>query len=150
MHSAPTVSFPAGRSRFQALFLGLIWLSAVLFSGFSIMQVTAWGWRQGLVVLFVLLTGVAAVSACYASQPSVLRWDGQAWWREAQNSSERGSLSLHLDFQICILICFQASAGARHWHWLERRAVPQLWADLRRAVVATTGKPESQDNSDSF
>ncbi|MGB4559896.1 MAG: hypothetical protein WBI20_14375 [Burkholderiaceae bacterium] len=150
MHSAPTVNYPAGRSRFQIVFLGLIWLTSVLFVGFWLMQLAVWGWRQSLVVLVVLLCGIGAVSACYANKPATLRWDGQAWWSEAANSSHRGSLSQHLDFQACILICFHSSTGARQWHWIERRSAPQRWADFRRAVVATAGKPESQDNDDSF
>lgn len=148
MHSAPAVSFPVGRSRFQAWVSGLAWLAGAVVCGFWLSQAGLWGWRQGLAVVMVLGAGASAAGAWYVTASATLRWDGQTWWRETSQASQTGALTVHLDFQICLLLSLRADTGARYWFWLERRDAPAVWRAVRRAVYsrADRGARQSSEN----
>lgn len=136
MHSAPAVSYPVGRSRFQGWLLaatallgvlaGLLWCDA---SGRP-------GWRQGLYALALLAAGGAAFHAWRRTPPGLLRWEGQCWHWRTEAASVSGVLLPHLDFQFCLLLSLRTDAGARLWLWPERQLDRPQWHALRCAVFS--------------
>lgn len=136
IHSAPSVVYPLGRSRFQGGVLALCWLA-----GMSI--VVAWGaqqpwdWRLATGYAAVLLAGWAALAG-YRNLPSgQLSWDGQMWRWESpvyQTGIAEYELSVIADFQRVLVLRLQNQAGARLWLCAERSARPERWLDLRRAA----------------
>jgi toxin CptA len=145
MHSAPAVSYPVGRSRFEAWVSALAWLAGAVICGFWLLQSSSWGWRQGLAMALVLGTGAAAASAWYFCVSAVLRWDGQAWWRETSQASQSGKLAVHLDFQSCLLLSLRTDTDERYWFWLERRGAPAAWNALRRAACSRADQSSQQN-----
>ena len=136
MQSAPAVSYPVGRSRFQGWLLGgavllgvlagLLWCEA---SGLA-------GWRQGLYALALLAAGGVALHAWQRTPQGHLRWDGQLWHWRTEAASVNGVLAVHLDFQFCLLLSLRTDAGARLWLWPERQLDRPQWHALRCAVFS--------------
>ncbi len=139
MHSAPAVSFPVGRSRFQGLAAASIWLAAAVLGAFWFDQQGLVGWRQGVLLAVLLGTGAVAARAWRLAPAGVLRWDGQAWCWEAGGAAVGGVLAVQLDFQKFLLLRLRDDAGAPHWLWLEQSKEPARWAALRRAACAHAG-----------
>lgn len=136
MHSAPAVSYPVGRSRFQA---------GLLFGTGLIGLLTGWqwfatpglpGWRHGLYVLALLTAGFAAARVWRHSPKGLLRWDGLFWHWCTEGADVRGLIAVHLDVHLCLLLSLQTEAGTRLFLWPERRAEPASWHALRCAVYA--------------
>lgn len=135
MHSAPSVSYPVGRSPFAARVAALLVLAGLA-------CVLAWsllappGWRQGLAFVAVAAGGGLAGRGWLRAARGLLRWDGLAWaWEEAGRSAS-GVPEVALDFQSRLLVRWRAQAGATRWLWLERASDPSRWAALRRAVYS--------------
>ena len=139
LHNAPPVIYPLGRSYFSgALLLGL-WLAGLLL-------VLAWydltrpsGWRLVSGCAAVLVAGVAAGAGWKSVPRGQLAWDGEVWrWESVrdQTGNAEHELAVIADFQTCLLLRLQNQARASLWLWVEQRALPARWLDLRRAVYS--------------
>ena len=141
MHSAPSVSYPVGRSRFAAGLLLGGWLLGVAAVGLWSSQVRAPGWQLGASLVVVLLTGLCAAWNWLRAFQGVLSWDGQGWSWSACAQAEEGMPEVGLDLQRWLLLRWSGAAASR-WLWLERARHPERWEDLRRAVYSRA-KPQA-------
>lgn len=147
MHSAPSVSYPVGRSRFAAALLLGAWLLGVAAVGLWSLQVRAPGWQLGACLGVLLLTGLCAAWNWLRAPQGVLSWDGQSWNCSAGVQAEEGVLEVGLDLQSRLLLRWSGAAASR-WLWLERARRPERWEDLRRAVYSRAKQqPLRQDAS---
>jgi toxin CptA len=148
MHSAPTVSFPVGRSRDAGRLLLGLWAMGAASAGLAIFQLDAMGARAALLALSVLCTGGACWWLGQRTAPGDLRFDGQHWSLSGQRRAlPAGRAQVGLDLQFLMLVLLVAPEGPGQWLWLERRANPARWPALRRAVysrapaTSTVGAP---------
>jgi toxin CptA len=133
------VTYPLGRSHWQAWVLSSFWLAALLVVGAWVVTSQSIGWRQCLGLAVVVGVGLAAVYGWKNSPVGQLAWDGQVWRWEGpgyQSGVAEYELSATLDFQNLMLLQLENQAHARRWLWVERRAFPARWLDLRRAVYS--------------
>ena len=88
MHNAPAVSFPVGRSRFQACCLLGVWVAgaAVCMYWASVMDVV--GWRHALALVMPVAAGAAAWWSWRHRASGRLHWDGQYWRLDAAASAK--------------------------------------------------------------
>lgn len=136
MHNAPPVSYPVGRSRFQAGALGTLWLlGAATVAGWC-WQVDVLGWRQGVAALAVVGSGLLAVYGWCKTSTAALRWDGQQWFWTGSGVACAVRVSAHLDLQHHLLLCLRPEVGRPLWCWAERASQPAHWRSLRRAVYS--------------
>ena len=163
MHNAPAVSFPVGRSRFQAGFLSGLWLAGAAVCIYWASVMDAVGWRHALAGAMPVAAGAAAWLSWRHRAGGCLRWDGQCWWLDvaaegqpaAASASAPGvrsggtgaatvagietgvsALSLHLDLQGFLLLKLRLADGTVRWLWLDRGADLAQWQALRRAIHA--------------
>lgn len=138
MLSAPSVSYPVGRSRDAARILMIILAAGLAVAGVWRYQVDSNDWRQWVMLAGVAIAAVAGWRALRVQAPGELRWDGQYW--TLQSGLERGGAltSVRLDLQSLMLVRLTPAQGCAQWLWLERRAAPERWRDLRRALYART------------
>lgn len=134
MHNAPSVSYPAGRSRFAALLLLGAWLLGC--AAALLWQAQA----PGIVRLGVMLAALAASGLFAAWQwrrtpGGILAWDGAQWNWSAMPEAAATRVEVALDLQRTLLLRWTADGAAR-WIWVERAARPERWDDLRRAVYS--------------
>ena len=139
MHSAPAVSYPVGRSRFQGWLLLLTSLAGMLVGLIWFRQSDLAGWRQGLYAATLLGTCVIALQAWRRSPCGSLRWDGQAWSWTERDVSVCAVVHVHLDLQFFLLLSLNTDAGRWIWLWPERRTAATRWNALRRAVFSHSG-----------
>jgi len=148
MHSAPSVTYPVGRSLFFGGLLAFAWLLGALLVGWWCLGVAAMGWRQWLAVLALPLGAACAGRSWRAMVPGELRWDGQAWlWRTPGTEAGPVGLHVHLDFQQHLLLCLRQGSGRSVWCWAERRLRPERWGDLRRAVYSPARSQAVSDDA---
>jgi hypothetical protein len=136
MHSAPSVSYPVGRSAllgWLSLTLGLLGVLAALW---WIGQSTASDWRHGLALASAILCGAAALSGWLRTPQGLMHWDGKAWYWARPVSELAGHLTVHLDWQRWMLLRWQAPGVPAVWLWAERARQPGSWQALRRAVYS--------------
>ena len=138
MHGAPSVSYPVGRSRFQAALLLALGIGGV-FSGLLWRDPTGLSsWRQFVFYSVFTAAWLGAAHAWRHSPAGSLRWDGQAWnWMTGQ-IKPCGVPEVHLDLQFCLLVTVVLEGGKRLWLWPERRADELRWTALRRAVFSSS------------
>lgn len=136
MHSAPAVSYPVGRSRFQGWLIGLTGLGGVLLVLLWTNVADTVGWRQWLLGITVLGSCYLAGAVWWHSSSGSLRWDGQAWSWQMANASTSGMLTVHLDLQFVLLLSLRPSPDTRIWLWPERRSQAVRWNALRQAVFS--------------
>ena len=107
----------------------LLWWRAVLqFNG-----------QIALAIFCVLLAGFAAWRSWDRLPSGQLAWDGTVWHWESpsyQTGSADHKLSVIADFQHRLLLRLENQAGASQWLWLEKKAMPERWMDLRRALYS--------------
>jgi toxin CptA len=134
MHGAPSVSYPAGRSRFAALLLAGAWL---LGCGVVLLwwRHSPDAWRLAAASAALAVAGVAAAWNWRHQPRGTLDWDGQGWSWSAHPGMAAGRLEAALDLQHTLLVRWTA-AGASRWIWLARAERPERWDDLRRAVYS--------------
>jgi hypothetical protein len=141
MHSAPSVTYPVGRSAFAlalAAALAALGLAvAVLWS----VQSPAAGWRQALAFAAVAACAGTAGSAWWRSPAGTLRWDGAGWTWEEGGEGRCGHPEIALDLQNRLLLRWQPETGRVRWLWLERARDPAHWEALRRAVYSRASAP---------
>ena len=113
-----------------------------------------WAWRvpaQGLpapvfaAVLFLyLLCAGLAVRFVWRLPRGNLHWDGRVWHWNGQALESQDALRVHWDAQRCLLLSLRLQGQPDAWLWLERRADPSRWGDLRRAVYSRA-RPSTAD-----
>ena len=133
MHSAPSVTYPVGRSRFAGLLALLLWLAGCAATLLWWIQVQDGGWRR-----IVLLSVVAAAGACGAwawrrSPVGHLAWDGDMWTLTTADGSGSGSIHVRVDLQFWLLLEWWPG-GPSAWLWLELRRA--LYSPARREAPA--------------
>ena len=148
-HSAPPVVYPLGRSRSQAFFLLGLWLAGVLLALSWFLTIPQLDWRLALVCVCSLIGGWAALSHWHSAPVGQLGWDGQNWrWESSgyQTGIAEQQLFILADFQHLMLLRIENQAHASLWLWMERRAMPERWLDLRRAAYSPqrTMTPEAE------
>jgi hypothetical protein len=131
MHSAPSVTYPVGRSRLAGWLCLAAWLL-----GASVVALWAWqagepGWRQALALAALAAAGLWSLRRWVQSPAGELAWDGRAW-----NWAGGGTVAVCLDLQSLVLLRWQGEAGSAQWLWLERSLSPGRWDALRRAVYS--------------
>lgn len=146
MHNAPPVTYPVGRSRFQAGAQGALWLLGVATVAGWCWQVDALGWRQGAAALSVVGAGLLAVFGWWKTPAAALRWDGQQWFWTANDVARTVHVSAHLDLQHHLLLRLRPDAGRPLWCWAERASQPVHWRSLRRAVYSPA-RPQDEPTS---
>lgn len=145
MHSAPSVSFPVGRSRSAGRLLLVLWVAGAACAGAAILQSDAAGWRAGVEVVAVLGAGMLAALAHRRERGGELRFDGQGWTLTGDSSVAAARLAPALDMQSVLLVQLTAADRRSRWFWLERTRSPQRWLDLRRAVYSRAPSPDPVD-----
>jgi hypothetical protein len=139
MHSAPSVNYPVGRSRGATRILLFLWALGACCAGASCYLFDSAGWRQLLLVLSVVFAGVAAGFGLRRDGAGVLHFDGLHWTLTSADPTRavHGARALvALDFQSLMLLRLTEPGRARRWIWVEQRAMPQRWRDVRRAVYS--------------
>ncbi|MET3497469.1 hypothetical protein [Variovorax boronicumulans] len=139
MHSAPSVTYPVGRSRGATRILVLLWALGACCAGASCYLFDSAGWRQLLLVLSVLFSGVAASFGLRRDGAAILHFDGLHWSLAGADRSRgvrAAQAKVALDFQSLMLVRLAESGRAGRWVWLEQRTQPERWRDVRRAVYA--------------
>ena len=142
MHSAPAVSFPVGRSRFQVMFLALTWLLGMASCVYWTTDVQAPGWRQVIPFAVLVVGGLCALWQLKHSPHGELKWEGRHWLLQVAPKrpmttppqAQEGDVVLHLDLQFFMLLGFQDLASRTTWLWLDRGVSQTRWLALRRAV----------------
>lgn len=135
MHSAPAVSYPVQRSRYQGWFLGFAWVSGAMVSACWLRLLDVTDWRLYPALAGVLCAGILARSAWLRSPVSgFLIWDGLGWRYETPVASVPGALSVQIDLQFFLLLSLRSDGASPYWFWLDRPAAGPAWDDMRRAV----------------
>jgi len=135
MHNAPSVSYPVGRSHFQAGLLVLMVLAGLIVDLVWSTQ-SLWGWRQGLVGVSLCLAAVFALHEWQRTPQGTLSWDGVAWCFNEEQQAVIGGMTVSLDLQFILLLRLTPNKGPPLWLWAERSRQAPLWVALRRAVFS--------------
>jgi toxin CptA len=137
MHSAPSVSYPVGRSRFAGgLLLGL-WLLGVAACVAWRLGSPASGARSAIAAIVLVLAAVLASWNWWRMPDGMLSWDQEQWsWQGGQ-----AVVQVSLDLQHWMLLRCHAGSNSC-WLWLERAKRPEHWAEVRRAVYSRA-RPEA-------
>lgn len=135
MHSAPSVTYPVGRSRFLGQMLTVIWLGGACAIGAAWLASGLGGWRAVLACSVLLLSAALAIYFWQGVAAGALRWDGHAWHGPQAFAGSR-QLHVDLDLQRHLLVRLSGATGRSQWLWLEASSDPSRWNDLRRAVYS--------------
>jgi len=139
LHNAPPVFYPLGRSSFLGgLLLGL-WLAGALLTLAWASLARLSGWQLMVACAAVLLAGLAAALHWKNTPSGQLAWDGQVWcWVSAADPAGVAGpdAAVVADLQRWLLLRLENPSGACLWLWAERRAAPERWLALRRAVYS--------------
>ncbi|WP_307867025.1 hypothetical protein [Variovorax sp. E3] len=133
------MNYPVGRSRGATRILLFLWALGACCAGASCYLFDSAGWRQLLLVLSVVFAGVAAGFGLRRDGAGVLHFDGLHWTLTGADPTRavHGARALvALDFQSLMLLRLTEPGRARRWIWIEQRAMPQRWRDVRRAVYS--------------
>ncbi len=146
MHSAPSVTYPVGRSRFLGGLLAVFVLTGVA-AGVMVWQRTPLnGWQVFIVGAVTLLAGLGAGFFWRTLPQGDLRWDGHRW--EGPGAATRtAGVHVHLDLQRHLLVRLQGAGDAGPWLWLSAASRPERWDDLRRAVYSRAMTDAKQDGA---
>lgn len=140
LHNAPPVIYPLGRSCFLGGLLLALWLAGFLVLLLWYYVTRQLDWRMALTLVAVLSAGVMARNGWRNVPIGRLSWDGKVWrWESSgyQTGMAEHELSVIADFQSMLLLRLENQARARLWLWVEQKALPERWLDLRRAVYST-------------
>ncbi|AMM25539.1 hypothetical protein [Variovorax sp. PAMC 28711] len=136
MHSAPSVTYPVGRSRYATRLLALIWAAGACCAGAACYSLDHVGWRGLLLVASTVLAGAAALGSLIKAPVANLAFDGQRWSLSGEPSQQIADAIVVLDFQVLLLVRLDVPRASARWLWLERRAQPAIWHDVRRALYS--------------
>jgi len=135
MHSAPSVTYPVGRSRFLGRMLAALWLAGAGVTALGWHSFRPDGWRVGVACAVLLLAAFMARHLWQAIPAGELHWDGHAWQAPGNHVLSPG-LRVHLDLQRHLLVRLHGESVAGRWIWLSATSSPARWNDLRRAVYS--------------
>ncbi len=135
MHSAPSVSYPAGRSHLAAALLLLAWLAGVAATAAWWFRSQPHLWWQAGPWLVVAAAGAFAAWKWWHGARGILAWDADGWSWSGQGGQQAGTLEVSLDLQHWLLLRWSDPNGLQ-WLWLERAGRAESWDDLRRAVYS--------------
>jgi toxin CptA len=132
MRSAPSVTYPVGRSVFSALLRAVLWVAgtAAILGWIATARVD--GVRTAVALACLVVVGAWAAWSWRREPQGVLGWDGARWTFVTNGSEQAGQLRAALDWQSVLLVRW--TSGASGWLWLDRSADPARWDALRRAV----------------
>ena len=137
MHSAPSVSYPVGRSRYARRLLVLVWAIGVAVVTLASMQADGFDWRRAMLALSAVVASAAAWTGLLQSAaPARLAFDGRHWSISGGAPLGAARASVALDLQSLLLLRLDEAARRRRWVWVDRQAMPERWLDLRRALHA--------------
>lgn len=136
MHSAPSVSFPVGRSRYAGLILLAVWAAGACCAGIGSHLLGGLGWRTAVLLASTLLAGALAARAHWRQPAGKLQFDGQYWSLAGTHPIPAARLLPALDLQSLLLVRLVVAGRRSQWLWLERRSDPPRWLALRRAVYS--------------
>lgn len=146
MHSAPAVSFPVGRSRFQGSLVGVLIMCCVLTVTAWSLQADALGWRHWVAVSACWATSVWAVWHEWRTPKGNLAWDGGAWYWAVDAQSLTVVPEVVIDFQHLVLLRLRDPVGTFvTWVWVARAFNPLRWVALRRAIYTHTRRHNATD-----
>lgn len=134
MHNAPSVSYPAGRSRFEAALLAGAWLLGCAAAALWHFQAPD-AWRLATMLAALCAAGAFASWHWWHSPTGTLAWDGEGWRWSVQPEAAAAAVEVGLDLQWALLLHWSAG-NASHWIWLDRAARAERWDDVRRAVYS--------------
>lgn len=140
MHSAPSVSYPVGRSRFALLVVVVAWIAGAAGIAAWRLQVAATPLQVAVAAAALLVPGAIALRAWARSPHGTLSWNGEGWTWSAGADGEPGSAQAVVDVQRVLLLRWHSGRTTR-WFWVERAMQPSRWDDLRRAVYSRAPKP---------
>ncbi|MEJ7931876.1 hypothetical protein WG922_18035 [Ramlibacter sp. AN1015] len=149
MRSAPSVSFPVGRSRFGAAVIVLVCLLGLAALALWLLLGPEPGWRQALAGGTLLVcAGAAFLDHRRGAASAVLSWDGASWaWSGATpGGGSRVAVEVVWDLQQAMLVhlhTFRGGRAAHSWLWLDRQSDTEAWQALRRAVYSPAD-PQAQ------
>ena len=144
MHGAPSVSYPVGRSRIADRLLLLLWICGACCAAAACLRLGKADWRFGAAGGQRPRRGRGGLGEFAAPRPaSDLNFDGLHWSIPGAAGLHAADARVALDCQSWLLVRLAEPRRARRWVWLERRALPERWQDLRRAVYsrARSGRP---------
>ena len=150
----PSVVYPVERSRTLAMGLATLWLAGgAVLGGWAVLGMGS-GAMGGLAACAWMLA-LAGVLRFWRGQPrGAVRWDGQSWAFQCTpkglspgtSVAMAASPDVLLDLQSHLWVKIRFQDGPPAWIWLERKAQPERWMDLRRAVYSRA-RPGA-DNAD--
>ena len=116
-----------------------LWLAGLFAVLFWLKVSRSIDWRAFLAAAALVFAGIAAFKGWKNSPIGQLVWDGQLWRWESQGyqtGAAEQTLFVIADFQNLLLLRLENQAHASLWLWAERKALPERWLDLRRAVYS--------------
>ncbi|MFM2036964.1 MAG: hypothetical protein RL459_2229 [Pseudomonadota bacterium] len=138
--SAPSVSYPVGRSRFYPTVLCALWLFSVVIAVTWFLQSGRLVWAQGAMAGLLILLGVLFWREGRHQTKASLQWNGQEWVWIGEGEEPISQVSVTFDFQNVMLLTVDSQSGRRRWVWVQGTVSPRLWLPLRRALTAH-GRP---------
>jgi toxin CptA len=135
MHSAPSVSYPVGRSRLLGRGLAALWLGGLVAMVVAWQRVSLEDSQVAVAGAVWSLAGLMAWRSWRAMPQGELCWDGHGWAGPGASSSP-AAVRVHLDLHRHLLVHLQGNGAAGQWLWLSADARPARWNDLRRAVYS--------------
>ena len=136
MHSAPSVSYPVGRSRDAARLLWVVWTAGACCACAASYQFDSVGWRHPVLAMAVIVPALALHRALSGALVEDLRFDGQHWSLSGARARPVVDVAVALDLQSLLLVRLQGAGTRSQWRWLERNTDPAHWNDVRRALYA--------------
>jgi hypothetical protein len=150
MHGAPSVNYPVGRSRYAERFLFALWLLGACCAGAACWRIDGLDWRRGALMLSIAMAaGAAWRGQRRQASAAVLGFDGQHWSLAARGGGT-ACARVAIDLQSLLLVRLTEHGRPACWLWLEQRAMPERWRDLRRALYSRAPQvPTAADSSHS-
>lgn len=136
MHSAPSVTYPVGRSRLAARLLMVTWAAGAGCAGAASYQFDSVGWRQAVLAVSVVVSAWAVLRMLRRAADEQLMFDGQHWSLSRSGRPGAARATVVLDFQSLLLLRMDEPGRRTQWLWPARGSQPDLWRDLRRAVYS--------------
>ena len=141
MYNAPAVTYPVGRSHFQAGLTLAVGLMGAAAQGAWWALSDTHGPVHGLGwLLWLVFCGWALWRVVHTPQAQLV-WDGQAWCLQAGVTSLAVTPQVILDVQHSLLLCLRPAVGLPLWVWPAQQAQPARWLALRRALFNPGSHP---------
>ena len=149
------MAYPVGRSHRLGVILWALWLAGgvTVLSWWANQAASrsAPGWRLGLLLAALTLTGVGLYSFWRAQCKRWLAFDGDRWHLSGAgilpSSAEPVHVAVLWDAQSCMLLYWPAAGqGPRQakWLWAEASSDPLRWHLLRCALYSPANRPAIQ------